>query len=145
MKKFLLSLVFLAAFWNTASADDLVTRDVAQLPAMARTLLQKHFKEHKVSYIKIDKEFFDTEYKAVLTNGYEVEFDEEGNWTEIDCKKGVVPPVLIPTAVKEYLLKNFPGDTVEKIKRTKRRVEVELNAGFELEFDKNGELVDFDD
>ena len=123
MKKFLLSLVFLAAFWNTASADDLVTRDVAQLPAMARTLLQKHFKEHKVSYIKIDKEFFDTEYKAVLTNGYEVEFDEEGNWTEIDCKKGVVP----------------------KIKRTKRRVEVELNAGFELEFDKNGKLVDFDD
>lgn len=145
MKKFLLPFVFLVAFWSTASADDVVTRDVAQLPVAARNLLQKHFKEHKVSYIKIDKEFFDTEYKAVLTNGYEVEFDEEGNWKEIDCKKGIVPPALIPTSVKEYLLKNFPGDTVEKIKRKKRRVEVELNTGFELEFDKNGKLVDFDD
>lgn len=145
MKKVLFTLAFLAAFWGTAIADDIVTRNVAQLPAAARTLLQEHFKEHKVSYIKIDKEFFDTEYKAVLTNGYEVEFDDEGIWTEIDCKKGIVPPALIPTAVKEYLLKNFPGDTVEKIKRKKRRVEVELNSGFELEFDKAGRLVDIDD
>lgn len=145
MKRLFLYLMLPATLLMSSCMDDVVTRDMAQLPEPARQFVQKYFSQHHISYIKIDRELFSTEYKVVLTNGDELEFDADGEWKEVECKRTSVPVVMIPQEVDRYLKDNFPTDSVEKIKRTSRIIEVELNNGLEVIFDADGNFKRMDD
>ncbi len=145
MKHLFLYLLLPAALLMSSCMDDVMTRDMAQLPEPARQFVQKYFSQHHISYIKIDRELFSTEYKVVLTNGDELEFDSDGEWKEVECKRTSVPVVMIPQGVGRYLKDNFPTDSVEKIKRTSRAIEVELNNGLEVIFDADGNFKRMDD
>lgn len=87
MKRLFLYLLLPGTLLLTSCKDDVVTRDVAQLPEPARQFVQSNFSQHHISYIKIDRELFSTEYKVVLTNGDELEFDSDGEWKEVECKR----------------------------------------------------------
>lgn len=52
---------------------------------------------------------------------------------------------MMPQGVARYLQDNFPTDSVEKIKRTSRTIEVELNNGLEVIFDADGNFKRMDD
>lgn len=145
MKHLFLSVLLPGALLLTSCVDDVVTRDMGQLPEPARLFVQNNFSSHHVSYIKIDREWFSTEYKVVLTNGDELEFYADGNWKEVECKRAAVPIELLPEPVRRYLNANFPGVAIEKVKRTSRRIEVELNNGLELIFDSEGHFMRMDD
>ena len=58
MKKILMAIVLGLAITTTACADDVISRNVNDLPVAARTVLNKVFANTKVSYIKIDKDLF---------------------------------------------------------------------------------------
>ncbi|MCD8318179.1 MAG: hypothetical protein LUC45_04700 [Paraprevotella sp.] len=59
MKKILAVLALGCAITTAACADnDVISRNINDLPAPARTLLNKQFAQTKVSYIKIDKDLF---------------------------------------------------------------------------------------
>lgn len=140
--------VWILALWTVlnVSADDVITRNVNQLPSTALKSLQKHFPNQKISYIKIDKEWFsETTYEVVLTDGTEVEFDSKGQWKEVDGKRKAVPEAYIPTSIRAYLKKEFPGRVVTKIDRDRRDYEVELDNGLDLVFDLKGNFLRLDD
>jgi hypothetical protein len=145
MKRLFLYLLLPGTLLLTSCRDDVVTRDVAQLPEPARQFVQSNFSQHHISYIKIDRELFSTEYKVVLTNGDELEFDSDGEWKEVECKRTAVPVRFLPDAVKLYLNQNFATDSVEKVKRTSRNIEVELGNGLEVIFDTEGNFKRMDD
>lgn len=145
MKKLLASVMLLVSVMLTSCGGDVVTRDVAQLPEAARQIVRQHFSEQHISYIKIDHELFSTSYKVVLTNGDELEFDSDGNWTEIECKRRRVPHSLLSGPIGQYVQTNFPNDSIEKLKRKRRVTEVELYNGLELVFDSNGNFERMDD
>ena len=81
----------------------------------------------------------------MLTNGDELEFDSDGEWKEVECKRTAVPVRFLPDAVKLYLNQNFATDSVEKVKRTSRNIEVELGNGLEVIFDTEGNFKRMDD
>ena len=56
-------------------------------------------------------------YEVLLTDRTEIDFDSNGNWTDVDCKKAAVPEALIPVSVKEYVKTNFPQEIITKIER----------------------------
>lgn len=145
MKKILMAIVLGLAITTTACADDVISRNVNDLPVAARTVLNKVFANTKVSYIKIDKDLFQsTSYEIQLVNGYEVSFDSKGNWIEVDCKQGEVPAYFIPTNIKKQVNDMFPGEKITKIDRDSREYEVELSNDVDLKFDKKGQLKEVD-
>ena len=117
---------------------------VDALPAKAQTLLNNHFNGQKVMLATIESGVVSRSYDVVLQNGTKLEFDKKGNFTEIDCKQGIVPALLIPQAIKNYLKDNYAGQSVKKIEMNKNEYEVELTNGLDLTFNKHFQLIDID-
>ena len=117
---------------------------VNALPAKAQTLLNNHFNGQKVMLATIESGVVSRSYDVVLQNGTKLEFDKKGNLTEIDCKQGIVPALLIPQAIKNYLEVNYAGQSVKKIEIKKNEYEVELVNGLDLTFNKHFQLIDID-
>ncbi len=129
----------------TALADSHRTIDYKQLPAAARTLIADHFGDARVGYVETENSLFDREYKVLFTDGSTIEFDKNGNWTEIDCKRGRVPQRLVPQAIRDVIDTRFDGQGVVAIERDRRGYEVELENGVDLEFDRRFRLIKADD
>ena len=117
---------------------------VNALPAKAQTLLNNHFNSQKVMLATIESGVVSRRYDVVLQNGTKLEFDKKGNLTEINCKQGIVPALLIPQAIKNYLKDNYAGQSVKKIEMNKNEYEVELTNGLDLTFNKHFQLIDID-
>ena len=117
---------------------------VNALPVKAQTLLSNHFNNQKVMLATIESGVVSRSYDVVLQNGTKLEFDKKGNLTEIDCKLGIVPALLIPQAIKNYLKDNYAGQSVKKIEMNKNEYEVELTNGLDLTFNKHFQLIDID-
>ena len=117
---------------------------VNALPAKAQTLLNNHFNGQKVMLATIESGAVSRSYDVVLQNGTKLEFDKKGNLTEINCKQGIVPALLIPQAIKNYLKDNYAGQSVKKIEMNKNEYEVELTNGLDLTFNKHFQLIDID-
>ena len=117
---------------------------VNALPTKAQTLLNSHFNGQKVMLATIESGVVSRSYDVVLQNGTKLEFDKKGNLTEIDCKQGNVPALLIPQAIKNYLKDNYAGQSVKKIEMNKKEYEVELTNGLDLTFNKHFQLIDID-
>lgn len=145
MKKVLSLLVMALVAVQFVFADDVITQDVNQLPLTARNFINQYFTKPQVAHIKIETDILKNKtYEVLLTNRTEIEFNSEGNWTEVDCKKNAVPAALIPVSVKEYVQQNFPRESITKIER-KGGVEVELTNDYTLKFNKKGQFVGMDD
>lgn len=146
MKKIVAMFVMAIMVLQVAFADDVVTKDVSKLPADARTTISKHFPDAKISFIKIEKDFFQSaNYEATLTNGTEIDFNSKGEWLEVDCKKGTVPAFFIPAKVSQYVKLEFPNTHIEKISRDRRGYEAELSNGLDLKFKPNGDFFRLED
>ena len=117
---------------------------VNALPAKAQTLLNNHFNSQKVMLATIESGAVSRSYDVVLQNGTKLEFDKKGNLTEINCKQGIVPALLIPQTIKNYLKDNYAGQSVKKIEMNKNEYEVELTNGLDLTFNKHFQLIDID-
>ena len=117
---------------------------VNALPAKAQTLLNNHFNGQKLMLATIESGVVSRSYDVVLQNGTKLEFDKKGNLTEINCKQGIVPALLIPQAIKNYLKDNYAGQSVKKIEMNKNEYEVELTNGLDLTFNKHFQLIDID-
>lgn len=138
-------LIGIAATTISCRDKDVITRNVNDLPAMARTILNEQFAQSQISYIKIEKELFEpTTYDVRLVNGMKVSFDDEGNWTEVDGKRSEVPAFFIPEEIRKQVEDMFPGEKITQIEKEPREYEVELTNGVELTFDKDFNLRDVD-
>ena len=146
MKKILSMIVLALAAVQFAFAGDVITQDVKQLPLTARNFINQYFSNPQVSHIKIETNILQSKkYEVLLTDRTEIDFDSNGNWTEVDCKKVAVPGALIPVSVKEYVKTNFPQEIITKIERGRNGVEVELGNDYSLKFNNKGKFVSMDD
>lgn len=144
MKKIILILVAMTAFAAMAFADNSTPIQVVQMPTAAQNFIQKHFGDVQVSHAK-QENGLSKSYEVVFVNGNKLEFDARGEWTEVDCKHGVVPEGIVPRQLKHYVDKNHPGQKIVAISREARGYEIDLNNGLELKFNRNYRLVDMDD
>ncbi len=148
MKKFFAMMAFGLALATTACADnEIISRNVNDLPAEARATLNEQFAQTKVNYIKIDKEVFTTTYDVLLENGIEVTFDSKGRWKEVDGKKKAIPTSFVPQPIQDYAKSLFPEQQISKIEKDKDGrgyYEVELTNGVDFKFDKKFRLREVD-
>jgi len=145
MKKLLATIVLLAVAIIPMTARNRVTTNVRELPAAAQATLNKYFSKNKVNHIKIDKKTFGgAEYDVILNNGTEIEFDNKGNWKEINCGINKVPDGLILKSITDYVKTNFKKQHIVSIEVGSNKYEIELSSGLEVEFDRAGRFIRID-
>ena len=116
-----------------------------QLPAAAKSFIQRTFPGQEISYAKMGTDFAKKTYEVCLDNGIEVEFDKCGTWDKVNCNYSAVPAHLVPAAIANYVKAQFTDVNVVKIDKDRSGYEVELSNSIELKFDRHGQLIKIDD
>ena len=143
MKYFFMALMCLMMSASCVADDRIIP--VEQLPAAAKTFIQKNFPGRTISYAQEDRDGLSKTYEARLDDGTEVKFDKKGNWDKVDCKTTAVPAALIPEAIAQYVQANFAGAVITKIDKERYGYEIELSNDIDLKFNKQGALIGMDD
>ena len=146
MKKILLILVAVFSvgiFVAVADNDKIINK--SQLPKAAQEFIDTHFAGVELLYAKEDCNVLFSSYEVRLENGVKMEFSSKGNWEEVDCQQNAVPAAIVPQPIKEYVEKNYAGNSILAIEKNRNQYEVRLSNRLELKFDKNFNLYDIDD
>ena len=145
MKKLVLTLsVFFAAI-GVACADVDRPIEVDKLPDAAQKFLKQYFPNASVSLAKVDVELAYKEYDVLLTDGTRIDFNNSGEWIDVDCKYAAIPEGIVPQQIVDYVAKNYPNVNILRIERDRHTYEVSLSNRLELTFDKKFKIVDIDD
>jgi len=140
---------FLAAFFLLAGISSYAQESIitkAEMPNAAQKFVSEHFSKSTVDYIKKDKETFSTDYKVKFSDGREIEFDADGNWTEVDGNKTTIPTAFISKNILNHVKQKFPNTQIVKIEKGRfGRQDVKLSNGLELEFNAQGVFKRIDD
>jgi hypothetical protein len=116
-----------------------------ELPSPAQEFLSKNFSGKKLIRIEKDVDRNSTGYEVRLDGQTKVEFDQGGNWEEVDGKNNApIPNGFIPKKIKTYVAKNYPAQQISKIEKNSRKFEVELTNDLGLDFDLNGNFLRID-
>ncbi len=146
MKKSILALLCFICLQVPSFADVVRSIEKSQLPERTQKFLDEHFPQIMVSHIKAEKNLFGiTSYDIILTNGFDLEFDKKGEWTEIDGEKLEVPEAIVPEKIRKSVAEKFPGKKIVQIKKKKRLFEVEISDGADLIYTQDGTFKGYDD
>ena len=143
MKKLLFLLLSVFTL-QTAWADNDKVITVNQLPAKAQTFIQQNFPSEKVAFANMEKELFDTSYDVMFVNGNSVEFDKNGEWTDLKCKHSAVPSKAVPAQITKFVTDNHAGAKILQLERDKYSYEVKLSNLWEIKFDTKFNVIDMD-
>lgn len=142
MKKIITIMLSVIMGLSVAQARDLVTRNVADIPAQAQSMLKKYFPKKTVNHIKIDKKLVgDTEYDVILNDGTEIDFNGKGEWEEIDCGNNSIPTGILPNTIHSYVKQNYKGAKIISVEKKNNKYEIELSNGVDLLFDRAGNFL----
>lgn len=145
-------LLFFVGF--TTSCDDDDDKDFAiafaDLPLQSQEFVNTHFPTSKIWKVeqKHRANAIGSIYEVTFEGGTEVEFNQEGVWTEVDCEYALVPQSvldLLPANILTYLATNHSGIGVEAVqKHLNTNYEIELINDLDLYFDADGQFIGMD-
>lgn len=139
----LLIFVFAVCLCANAGNGKVISQD--KLPAMAKQTIKKSFTHKKVALVKMESSLTGKSYDVIFTDGDKIEFDRNGYWTEIVCNSSQVPTQLVPSAIRNYVKKNYHSVKIKEIEKDRSEYEVKLSNRLEITFDKNFNVIDIDD
>ena len=146
MKKITAFLICIIWFTGAYAYNDKIINDTSALPVKARNFIKEHFPESDISHMEEeDGIWLWKTYEVILTDGFDLEFDYKGRWTEVDCQRQPVPVNIIPKKIYQYVKTNFKDQAIVSIKKEDKGYEIQLRNGLELKFDKNEKFLRFDD
>lgn len=145
MKKILFALaaIFTLGISNVSADNDKLINK-SELPVQAQQFIDAHFANVKLTYAKLERDFFERSYEVVLADGTKIEFASNGSWRDVDCRYEEVPAAIIPQPIKEYVSSNYPNEKILKIERDRGYYELKLSNRYELTFNKDYKIVDID-
>ena len=153
-KTFLTSFMALSILLSATSCDsndnvattDKTAIEPTTLPSTAKTFTETYFPDavYKSATKLKTPSVNGTVYDVSLANGFEIDFDANGNWTEIDGGTQAIPTSLIPEKINTYIAANYPNLFIVQIKNEKTKYDVELSNGLDLVFTSGGDFVRID-
>lgn len=145
MKKIIIIANILLISLVAKAGDTLIS--FAEMPANARDFATQVFPDKKIASVQKDSAFLGliTEgYEVVYADGCSIEFDSDGNWTEISAKTSAVPLSVIPEVIVTFLNENFKDKPVKKIEKDSKGYEVKVHPDSELKFNESFVFIGMD-
>ncbi len=143
MKKLIVFIFALLPAVTRADGDRPVSFE--QLPATAQKFIRTHFPKSKVTLATVDREFMDTSWDVIFTDGTQIEFNSSGEWKEIECRGTFVPEGVLLPGIASFIREHYPEARVRSIERDRRGYELNLDNRMELHFDLKGNFRGYDD
>ena len=152
MKKKYLSLLLLGflligittTITSCSDKDDEITYLISlnELPIDAQTFLNDYFPTVKASTVEKQSIGKVVMYKVNLDSGFEILFNSEGVWQEIEAPQGKsIPTGIVPQEIEEYVAKQYPDYGINEVNKTGNGYNVEINGGVRLTFNAAGECT----
>ena len=112
------------------------------IPERIQLFLDKHFSQYEIDKLNYDAK--DGECKVKYKNGIKIQFNENGDWEEIESDYTPLPKSIIdilprPTII--YIAKNYPQKAIVKVKHKSYGYKVKLADAQELNFNQAGNLI----
>lgn len=149
MKKVLMMLMAgsLAVFTMSCEKDEEKVISESGLPEAARDFITTHFADQTVTRVVKDTEGA-TDYDVNLDNGFNLEFNSKGAWTEIEGYGVEIPETIldeIPAGIVTYVETNHSTQAITMLDLNKNSYEIKVTGGVEIIFSLTGEFVRYDD
>lgn len=145
MKKALVILCTLLIGISVWAADLHRIITFEELPIKAQEFVTTYFSSQSILFVRMEVDVTKTEYTVRFQNGMEIEFNSTGDWEEVESHAECLPTGFLNENILNYLTQNYPNCCVHEIAKGRYKVEIELNTGLELVFNKNGEFLRYDD
>lgn len=133
--KLKIALLALLVGISSALADMVVPAN--QLPAAAQNFLSTHFKGVGIGLVERDMDSFDVK----LTDGTEVDFNINGEWTQVDGKYKPIPTGFIPSAVLSKVQASQPNAQIMEVDREYGGYKFKFNNRVKVYVDNNGNIL----
>ena len=147
-KKIILVIISLAAAGTLGYFLSNLVHDKAtspeSLPENVLSFIAEHFQDEKIAFAKEDRDLLKISYEIVLTDGTKLEFRRNGELKEINRHRNSIPDGIIPQAAADKVNELYPDSFITKAEYDDGELELELDNGFELKFDKNFNLAGLD-
>ncbi|MCR4613595.1 MAG: PepSY-like domain-containing protein [Bacteroidaceae bacterium] len=82
IKLFVMALACMVALASCSDDEKVITPD--QLPEAAKAYIEKTYPDKSIIYVKKDADVFETTYEVAFDDGMKIEFDDDGEITDID-------------------------------------------------------------
>lgn len=143
MKRIAILLAALLGFVALRAEEQPIT--FGELPKNAKIFVLTYFKDIKFKEVCIERRASLTQYEVKLEGGIDLQFDRMGLCTEITCKNGEVPDIVIPKRILSTIQKHFPDCYIRKYENNGRIYEIVLDDGTRLSFSRTLRLVDIEE
>lgn len=133
--KLKLTLLALLVGFSSMLADMVVPAN--QLPAAAQNFISTHFKGASIGLVKRDMDSFD----VTLSDGTEIDFNINGDWTDVDGKYKAVPTSFLPQGVAAKVQAMQPNVAIIEIDRKINGFKFKFMNGMKVYTDANGNVL----
>lgn len=118
-------------------------QNTAAIPQNSQDFIKQNFSAATIESATEDSswEFWDKDekYEVRLSNGIKLDFNKNGEITEIDSNnREAIPQAALPANIVSYVNSNYAGAEIISWEKNDDEQEVELANGTELEFDARG-------
>lgn len=143
---YFLTLLFAFTTFISCSNDDEKIVDYSDLPIKSQLFLTTHFPDVNTSRIEKDNDSYD----VYLVNGFEIDFNLDGEWDNIKGRTEAIPASILAlqpiNKMAEYVAENYTNSYINEIDKdfVKQIYEISLNNNTELIFDWDGVFVMID-
>lgn len=144
-KNFFLTMLFgaLAALTSFASCQKDTIIQESALPAEIKAYVAEHFPGNKILQAEKDKDGPKQHYELILSDGIKLEFNHKKEIIEIEGKSKL-PDSVIPEKIRSYVKANYPDSIILEWEIDRKKQQVKLNNGLDLEFSKSGDFLRID-
>lgn len=135
VRKLLAFLPILLGVWMLSSCDDEKKIDFGDLPSEARSFIENYFPSADILSIVQEKEDGRKEYQVKLSDGTDMEFDEDGEWTNIECYFSPLPTGILPANVITKVEKLHPEAYINGVEKELGGYVVEVTDAGGIDWD----------
>ncbi|MGV3585391.1 MAG: PepSY-like domain-containing protein [Adhaeribacter sp.] len=141
-KSFLIAAVCATFFMSSCEKEEVVKAE--DLPQTAREFISNNFANETVTSVVKEESGKNISYDVVLNNGTKLDFNKEGQITEIDSQTKL-PDSVIPGPIRSYVQTNYATEHITGWELEGTNQDVELSNQLELRFDKDNNFVSLQD
>lgn len=115
--------------------------DFNKLPLVSQDFINTYFKDVDIVSILYNNDKDVQEYDVELGNGFELTFNIQGDWIDIEAPEGqTIPAGIAPEPIENYISVNYPEQGINEISKNKNGYDVDLTDGTDLLFNLQGEF-----
>ncbi len=138
----ILTLVFIG---TSCSSDDNNSSEIliqaSELPIKAKTFPDNVLTNIDITRVEKETKSVDEYYEVYLTGGIHIDFNQAGEWTEVDGNNQAIPTGFINPNIVTYVTTNYSATAIESIDKKAYGFDVDLLNNIELRFDFEGNFL----